>query len=100
MMAEASPEVARRPPVPALAFVVVAALTAAELAVAAMGGDRAARIAALSCLLLAKVGIVLAWFMGARASRRAARLVVIALVLAAGVAAALMADAAARARLG
>jgi hypothetical protein len=87
-------------PSPVWAFVALVALTAGELAVATTPGDRRARIAGLSCLLLAKVAAVLTWWMGARRSRRAARLVAVALVLAVGFAVVLMADAAAQARHG
>ena len=99
MIADAPHELAPHAPSPAFAFLALVALTAGELAVALGSGNRAARIAALACLLLAKVAVVLTFFMGARTSRRAARLVLVAFVLAVGFAVVLMADTAARARL-
>jgi energy-converting hydrogenase Eha subunit C len=99
MIAETSPEGPVRGS-PLGAFVALAGLTAGELAVATAAGVRAVAIAALSCLLLAKVALVLTAFMGVRRSRRTARLVLVALVLAVGFAAALMADTAFRARHG
>jgi cytochrome c oxidase subunit IV len=72
------------------AFALVAALTACELFVAGMDAGRAARITALAGLLMAKVGLVLSFFMRARASRRAARLTLLAIGVAAGVAVVLM----------
>jgi heme/copper-type cytochrome/quinol oxidase subunit 4 len=81
-------------------FLALVALTAAELLVATAGGERAARITALAGLLMAKVALVLTFFMRARASRRAARLALVALVAAAGFAVVLMLEAASRARVG
>jgi len=71
-------------------FALVAALTACELFVAGMDAGRAARITALAGLLMAKVGLVLSFFMRARANRRAARLTLLAIGVAAGVAVVLM----------
>ena len=71
-------------------FALIAALTACELLVAGMDAGRAARITALAGLLMAKVGLVLSFFMRARASRRAARLTLLAIGVAAGVAVVLM----------
>ena len=77
---------------PLLAVVaLLAALTACELVVSGMeDAGRAARITALAGLLMAKVGLVLSFFMRARASRRAARLTLLAIGVAAGVAVVLM----------
>jgi len=68
------------------AFALLAALTACELVVPGMDAGRAARITALAGLVIAKVGLVLSYFMRARASRRAARLTLLAIGVAAGVA--------------
>ena len=67
-------------------FALLAALTACELFVSGMDAGRAARITALAGLVIAKVGLVLSYFMRARASRRAARLTLLAIGVAAGVA--------------
>ena len=67
-------------------FPLLAALTACELVVPGMDAGRAARITALAGLVIAKVGLVLSFFMRARASRRAARLTLLAIGVAAGVA--------------
>jgi len=77
---------------PLLAVVaLLAALTACELVVSGMeDAGRAARITALAGLLMAKVGLVLSFFMRRRASRRAARLTLLAIGVAAGVAVVLM----------
>ena len=105
MNGDANPQAVRSAPSPLwpsplLPFLALVGLTAGELVVATTAGERAARIAGLSCLLLAKVAAVLIWLMGARNSRKGARLVAVALVLAVGFAAVLMADTAARARHG
>jgi hypothetical protein len=50
------------------------ALTASELVVTALGTGYAVRIAALAILLAAKVGLLLTFFMGARANWRASRM--------------------------
>jgi cytochrome c oxidase subunit IV len=71
-------------------FALLVALTACELLVPGMDAGRAARITALAGLLLAKVGLVLSFFMRARASRRAARLTLLAVGVAAGAAVVLM----------
>ena len=55
----------------AVAFVALLALTSAELIVVGLDAGRAARITALAGLLMAKVGVVMAFFMHARANRRA-----------------------------
>ena len=67
-------------------FALLAALTACELVVVGMDAGRAARITALSGLLIAKVGLVLSFFMRMRANRRAARLTLLAIGVAVGVA--------------
>jgi len=72
------------------AFVALVALTSAELWVIGLPAGRAARITALAGLLMAKVGLVLSFFMRARASRRASWLALTAIVAAAGFAVVLM----------
>ena len=74
---------ASRPaPLPlAAAFAALAALTGAELLVAGSAVERAARITALAGLMLAKVGLVLAFFMRARVQRRASWLLLVAIGL-------------------
>ena len=52
------------------AFVALLALTSGELIVVGLDAGRAARITALAGLLMAKVGVVMAFFMHARANRR------------------------------
>jgi len=74
----------------AAAFAVLAALTAGELVVAGSAVERAARITTLAGLLMAKVGLVLAFFMRARARRRASWLLLVAIGLGAGAAVVLM----------
>jgi len=71
-------------------FALLAALTACELFVAGMDAGRAARITALAGLLMAKVGLVLSFFMRARANRRAARLTLLAIGVAAAAGVVLM----------
>ena len=74
-------------------FLLLAGLTAGELWVSALiEAGRPARITALSGLLIAKVGFVVAWVMRARANRPAARLAMAAIALAAGAAVVLMLD--------
>jgi uncharacterized membrane protein affecting hemolysin expression len=92
-ISEAAPE-AERPAATRVVvlFLLLAALTAAELWVSGMEAGRAARITALSGLLIAKVGFVISWVMRARASRPAARLAMAAIALAAGAAVVLMLD--------
>ena len=92
LASEGSSNTAARPaPFPLLAvFALLAALTACELGVPELDAGRAARITALAGLLMAKVGLVLSFFMRARASRRAARLTLLAIGVAAGVAVVLM----------
>ncbi len=83
--------VSRPATLPLLAvFALLVGLTACELFVAGMDAGRATRITALAGLLMAKVGLVLSFFMRARANRRAARLVLLAIGVAAGVAVVLM----------
>jgi cytochrome c oxidase subunit IV len=83
--------VSRPSTLPLLAvFALLAALTTCELFVAGMDAGRATRITALAGLLMAKVGLVLSFFMRARASRRAARLALLAIGVAAGVGVVLM----------
>jgi cytochrome c oxidase subunit IV len=74
----------------AAAFAALVALTAGELVVTGLAAGRAARITALAGLLMAKVGLVLAFFMHARASRRASALALGAIGFAAGSAVVLM----------
>ena len=71
-------------------FALLVALTAGELFVVGMDAERAARITALAGLLMAKVGLVLSFFMRARANRRAARLTLLAIGVAAAAAVVLM----------
>ena len=79
----------------ALTFLTLAALTLAELKVASVPGAGPERPTALAGLLLVKVGLVLALCLRADFRRRsAARLVLIALIFAAGAAAVLMLEAA------
>ena len=89
---EGSSNTAPRPAtLPLLAvFALLAALTACELFVPGMDAGRAARITTLAGLMMAKVGLVLSFFMRARASRRAARLTLLAVGVAAGAAVVLM----------
>ena len=68
----------------AMAFVVLLALTIGELTVIGLDAGRAARITALAGLLMAKVGVVMAFFMRARANRRASWFVLVAIAFAAG----------------
>ncbi|HEX3902849.1 MAG TPA: hypothetical protein VH853_08350 [Polyangia bacterium] len=84
----------------ALTFSALAALTAAELKVAALDVAGRARATALAGLLLFKVGLVLLACLRADFRRRSTtRLTLLALVLAAGFAAVLMLEAAFQARL-
>ena len=83
----------------ALTFLTLAALTLAELKVASVPAAGPHRPTALAGLLLVKVGLVLALCLRADFRRRSpARLVLIALILAAGIAAVLMLEAAFQAR--
>jgi hypothetical protein len=83
-----------------LTFLTLAALTVAELKVAGLDGTGPSRATALVGLLIVKIGLVLTLCLRADFRRRsAARLVLIALILAAGVAAVLMLEAAFQARL-
>ena len=84
----------------ALTFVTLAALTLAELKVASAGSAGPGRATTLAGLLIVKVGLVLMLCLRADFRRRsAARLVLIALIFAAGVAAVLMLEAAFQARV-
>jgi hypothetical protein len=84
----------------ALTFLALAALTAAELKVASVDGAGPARPTTLVGLLIVKIGLVLMLCLRADFRRRsAARLVLIALILAAGAAAVLMLEAAFQARV-
>lgn len=84
----------------ALTFVTLAVLTAAELKVAGAGRAGPGRATTLAGLLIVKVGLVLLLCLRADFRRRSsARLVLIALIFAAGVAAVLMLEAAFQARL-
>ena len=84
----------------ALTFLTLAALTAAELKVASARGAGPGRATTLVGLLIVKVGLVLMYCLRADFRRRsAARLVLIALIFAAGVAAVLMLEAAFQARV-
>ena len=74
----------------AAAFAALIALTACELVVAGMEAGRAARITALAGLLIAKVGLVLSFFMRARADRRSSAAVLVAIGFAAASAVVLM----------
>jgi cytochrome c oxidase subunit IV len=82
------------------AFAALLALTACELYVVGSPGDRAVDITALAGLLMVKVGLVLSFFMRARASRHAARLTLLAIALAAGVAVVFMLETVFRVRSG
>lgn len=68
----------------AVAFLALLALTCGELIVVGLEAGRAARITALAGLLMAKVGVVMAFFMHARANRRASWFVLVAIGFAAG----------------
>ena len=83
---------AARPGVPALAavFGVLVAMTICELLVAGMQAERAPRITALAGLLIAKVALVISFFMRARASGRISTSVFVAIGFAAIVAIVLM----------
>ncbi len=79
---------------PALAtYALLAALTAAEIAVARTGGAARERTTALGGLLLAKAGILLAFSLRATPRRPAPRLALLAIVLAVGSAVVLMLEA-------
>ena len=80
-------------------FLALVGLTAAELAISTAGVERAIRITALAGLLMAKAVAVLTFFMRAVASRRTARLALIAIVTAVVFAVVLMLEAAFRARI-
>jgi len=71
-------------------FAALIALTSLELIVVGLAMERAARITALAGLLMAKVGLVLFLLMHARQNRRSARLTLVAIGFAAGVAVVLM----------
>jgi hypothetical protein len=80
-------------------YAVLAALTAAEIAVTRAGGAARDRTTALAGLLLAKAGILLAFSLRATPRRPGARLALLALVLAVGFAVVLMLEAVYRAGL-
>jgi len=85
---------------PALAtYAVLAALTAAEVAVAGAGGAARDRTTALAGLLLAKAGILLAFSLRGSPRRPGPRLALLALVVAVGFAVVLMLEAVYRAGL-
>jgi len=67
-------------------FGVLVELTACELVVSGLAAAYATRIAVLAGLLAAKVGLVLTFFMRARASWRASRFVFLSIAFAASVA--------------
>lgn len=84
---QAAPVAARSGTVPLLAaFGALLALTACELVVSGLAAGYATRIAVLTCLLAAKVGLVLTFFMRARASWRASRFTLLSIGFAAAVA--------------
>jgi len=83
----------------AATFCLLVALTIAELIVVGLDADRAARITALAGLLMAKVGAVMAFFMHARANRRAAWFVLVAILFAAGAGVVLLLETAYRVRV-
>ena len=72
------------------AFGALVALTLCELLVARMAAGRAARITALAGLLMAKVGLVLSFFMHARRNPRASVGALVSIGFAAGAAVVLM----------
>jgi hypothetical protein len=81
-------------------FLALAALTVAELRVAGSASTGPRRATTLTGLLIVKIGLVLAFCLRADFRRRsAARLLLIALILAAGTAAVLMLEAAFQARV-
>jgi hypothetical protein len=83
---------------PALgAYAMLAALTAAEIAVAGTSYDLRDRATALCGLLLAKAGILLAFSLGATPRRPAPALALLGLVVAVGFAVVLMLEAVYRA---
>jgi hypothetical protein len=97
--ATALPETRRAGLAPiALAFVALLALTIGELVVIGLDAGRAPRITALGGLLMAKVGVVLAFVMHARANRRAAWFALVAIAFAAGAGVVLMLETAYRVR--
>jgi hypothetical protein len=97
---EAQPATARPSVMPLVAaFGALIAMTAGELLIAGMSAGRAARITALAGLLIAKVALVLSFFMQARASRRAAAAVVVSIGFAAAAAVVLMLETVFRVRV-
>lgn len=80
-------------------FVLLAALTGVEVGLAASGGDARLRMTALCGLLLLKTGLLLAFSLQATLRRPGPRLVLLALVTAAGFTVVLMLEAAYRAGL-
>jgi len=83
----------------AATFCLLVVLTIAELIVIGLDAERAARITALAGLLMAKVGAVLAFFMHARANRRAAWFALVAITFAAGAGVVLLLETAYRVRV-
>ncbi len=81
------------------AFLALAALTGAEIALAASGGDARLRTTALGGLLLLKSGLLLAFSLRATLRRPGPRLTLLALLAAVGFAVVLMLEAAYRAGL-
>jgi hypothetical protein len=100
-MTAAAQDPPRRSPRPtALAFVVLAVLTLVELRTPALGLSAAMRGTVLCGLLILKVALVLLLCLKADLRRRSvARLVLVALAIAAGFAAVLMLEAAFQARV-
>ena len=72
------------------AFGALIALTVSELLIAGAAAERAARITALAGVLIAKVSLVLSFFMKARRSRRSSAGAYVSVAFAAGVAVVLM----------
>jgi hypothetical protein len=84
----------------AATFLALLALTGGELIVIGLDAGRPERITALAGLLMAKVGVVLAFFMHARVNRRASWFALAAIVFAAGAGVVLLLETAYRARAG
>ena len=83
----------------AAAFLSLVALTAGELfVITGLDAGRPARITTLAGLLMAKVAVVLSFFMHARKQRRAAWFALVAIVFAAGAGVVLLLETAYRAR--
>jgi heme/copper-type cytochrome/quinol oxidase subunit 4 len=82
----------------AATFVLLVALTIAELIVIGLDAERATRVTTLAGLLMVKVGAVMAFFMHARANRRAAWFALVAITFAAGAGVVLLLETAYRVR--